>query len=424
MREFMDFLDCMEFDKARLLICQSLAGSIVDSEPVELAAALGRITSEEIRATEDLPPFARSTVDGFAVRSQDTFGASESSAALFSVVGEVFMGQGTNMELHPGQAALIPTGGMLPFGADAAVMLEYTEQPDGQTLLVQKTVAPNENVIIRGEDAAAGSVLVGRGVRITPQHIGLLAACGCHRLTVRNKIKVALISSGDELVDISETPAVGQIRDVNSYSLAAMLSELGCEVERIGIVKDSYEHFLASLSDAVTYFQMVVISGGSSVGAKDFTIPAMQDLGEPGILIHGLAIKPGKPTIFGMIGTVPVFGLPGHPVAALTVCGQVVAAAVHHMTGRQPAGSPKGIPAVLTRNIASAPGRDDFVNVRLMKRNGGYAAEPILGKSGLISIMAQADGILHIPAWKSGLYEGEHVFIYPCLNDSASLDGE
>lgn len=408
----MDFLHCMEFDKAQKLIYTKLGESVVDAELVELSAALGRITSEAISATEDLPPFARATVDGYAVRSEDTFGASESAAALFSIVGEIWMGQETKLELHPGEAAVIPTGGMLPLGADAAVMLEYTEQPDPQTLLVQRMVAPNENVITRGEDVATGAIIVKPGVRITPQHIGLLAACGCHQLMVRKRIKVALISSGDELIDIHERPSFGQIRDVNSYSLAAMLTELGCEVERIGIVKDSYDHFLSSLSAAVANFHMVVISGGSSVGAKDFTVPAMQALGEPGILIHGLAIKPGKPTIFGMVGAVPVFGLPGHPVAALTVCGQLVATAVQRMTGLQATNVSNGIPAVLTRNIASAPGRDDFINVRLVKRDDGYVAEPVLGKSGLISIMTQADGVLHIPAEKSGLYEGERVIVH------------
>ena len=408
----MEYLHCMGFDQAQKLICAKLEESFVGAELVELPAALGRITAEEILSTEDLPPFDRSTVDGYAVRSEDTFGASESAGALFSVVGEVCMGQETNLKLHPGEAAAVPTGGMLPAGADSVVMLEYTERPDGETLIVQKTVAPNDNVMTRGEDIAAGACVIGQGTRIMPQHIGLLAACGYHHLWVREKIKVALISSGDELVDIHESPAFGQIRDVNSYSLAAMLTELGCEVERIGIVKDSYEHFLSSLSDAVTYFHMVVISGGSSVGVKDFTVPAMQALGQPGILFHGLAVKPGKPTIFGMAGSVPVFGLPGHPVAALMICGQLVAAAVHRMTGEKPKNAVGGVPAMLTRNIASAPGRDDFIQVRLLKRNEGYAAEPVLGKSGLISIMAQADGVIHIPTEKSGLYEGEQVFVH------------
>lgn len=408
----MDFLHCMEFAKARDLVFRSLDNIIMDPELVELSVSLGRITAAEIVATEDLPPFARSTVDGYAVRSADTFGAGESSPALFSVIGDVLMGQETNLEVRPGEAAVIPTGGMLPVGADSVVMLEYTEQPDRQTLLVQKMAAPNENVINKGEDVAAGATIVEKGIRITPQHIGLLAACGRQQVLVRKKPKVALISSGDELIDIHESPAFGQIRDINSYSLAALLSDLGCEVDRIGIVRDSFDQFFSTLSAAVPGCQMVVISGGSSVGVKDFTVPAIQALATPGILIHGLAIKPGKPTIFAMAGKVPVFGLPGHPVAALTVCGQLVSIAVHRLTDRNSRWASTGIPAVLTRNIASAPGRDDFINMRLVKTGEGYAAEPVLGKSGLISIMTQSDGVLHIPAEKSGLFEGERVIIH------------
>ena len=407
----MDFLDCMEFDKALALVRSSLDGRVVGAEWVELADALDRVTAEEIRAEEELPAFSRSTVDGYAVRSEDTFGANESAAAMLALVGEIGMGRDTELTVRPGEAVSIPTGGMLPPGADAAVMLDYTEQPDSQTVLVQRTVSPGENIIARGEDIAVGAVAVAGGVRLEPHHIGFLAACGCHRLRVRKKIRVSLISSGDELVEIQERPSPGQIRDVNSYSLAALLMRFGCEVRRLGIVKDGYEHFLDRLSSAVASSELVVISGGSSVGVKDFTVPAIRSLGEPGILVHGLAVKPGKPTIFAMIGKVPVFGLPGHPVAALTICSQLVAAAVRQMSGCLPKLGGGGISAVMARNVASAPGRDDFVQVRLVAKDSGFLAEPVFGKSGLISIMNRADGVVRIPASKSGLYEGETVLV-------------
>ena len=409
----MDFLNCMELPQARDVIHRNLLQCVAAEEWVGLGASVGRITSEAVKSLEDLPPFARSTVDGYAVRSEDTFGACDSSAALFSVIGEIEMGQAATLTLKPGEAAVIPTGGMLPAFADAVVMLEYTERPDFQTLLVQKTVAPRENVIIRGEEATIGATVVEKGIRLLPQHIGFLAACGCHQIKVRKKIKVAVISSGDELVDVHETPALGQIRDVNSYSLSAMLSEMGCEVERIGIVTDSFDKFFSCLHSALQDSQMIVISGGSSVGAKDFTVPALRALGEPGVLVHGLAIKPGKPTIFGMAKGIPVFGLPGHPVAALTVCGQLVATAIRQMNGLQEEKAPRGIPAILTRNVASAPGRDDFIYVKLLRTDEGYSAEPVLGKSGLIGIMVQADGVVHISSEKSGLYAGENIMVYP-----------
>ena len=415
----MNFFECMEFGRAQELIDARLAGSVVGSEAVELLLALGRVTAEEIRAREDLPPFSRSSVDGYAVRSADTFGANESAPALLEIIGAIEMGQSANGEIVSGTAAAIPTGGMLPAGADAVVMLEYAEQPDGQSLLVQRMVAPHENVITRGEDVTAGTVIVRAGLRLTSRHIGMLAASGCQRVMVRKKIKVALISTGDELVDISETPAVGKIRDVNSYSLYALLTEMGCEVEPFGIVKDSYEHYLACLTQAAAACQMVVISGGSSVGTKDFTIPAIQALPGPGVILHGLAVKPGKPTIFGMTGAVPLFGLPGHPVAAFMICSRLVARAVARLNGMQPAGKhAAGWTAVLTRNIASAPGRDDFVNVRLVPQANGYAAEPILGKSGLLAVLLQSDGVVHIPAGKSGLYKGETVLVQTMTADA------
>jgi molybdopterin molybdotransferase len=404
----MEFFDCIPLVMAQERIIKSLVGSTMDYEEVCLSEALGRVTAEPIIAEESLPPFSRSTVDGFAVRSADTFGAGEAAAALFTIVGEVGMGKMSDTTLLPGQALIIPTGGMLPSGADAVVMLEYTEQPDGETLLIQRTVAPGENVVAKGEDIAIGSSIVDQGVKISPQHVGALAACGYSRIVVRCKPKVAIISTGDELVDITEKPRSGQIRDVNSYAIGAMLEEWGCLVTKMGIVKDRYEAFLSTLSQAVTQFDIVVISGGSSVGMRDYTIRAMEALGDMEILFHGLAVKPGKPTIYGRTERTAVFGLPGHPVAAMTVCEQLVKPAVRRLLG-QATDQTCSIQAKLLRNVASAPGRDDFINVRLSKQDGQYTAEPILGKSGLISIIAQADGMMHIPADKSGFYAGEMI---------------
>ena len=405
----MDFFQYITLDKAQNLILDHLNNGMVGSEKVFLEDALGRIVAEDVVAKESLPPFSRSVVDGFALRSADTFGASETAPSLFLVVNEVVMGKETEMELLPGQAAMIPTGGMLPQGADAVVMLEYTERPGSHTLLVSKMVPPGENVVVRGEDICAGKMIVEQGQKLEPQHIGVLAACGCNRVLVRKKVAVAVISTGDELVDIDRQPEIAQLRDINSYALGAMLSEAGCEIKRMGIVKDSYGDFYETLFQAVSISQLVVISGGSSVGARDYTVKAIDALGTPGILFHGIAVKPGKPTIFGMIGTVPVFGLPGHPVAAMTVCQLLVKLAVRKLLGQKQLTGFFNFSACLTRNVASAPGRDDYVNVKLERQQEKYFATPIFGKSGLISILAQADGIMHIPADKSGLYAGDWV---------------
>ncbi len=405
----MDFFQCMPLSKARDVIADHLKGIIVQSEVVDLPDALGRIVFEDILAQEDLPPFDRSTVDGFAVRSADTFGASESSPALFTIIGEVVMGKNGMMELQPGQAVVIPTGGMLPKGADAVVMLEYTEEHSGNMLMVLKMVAPGENLVTRGDDIQSGTRIVGQGQKIGPSHIGALAACGWAQIPVAKRVKVAILSTGDELVDIHELPQSGQIRDVNSYALGAMLSEIGCLVNPMGIVKDSFEEFYNALVRALASSQLVIISGGSSVGIRDYTEKAINALGTPGVLIHGIAIKPGKPTIFGMVGDVPIFGLPGHPVAAMTVCQQLVKDAVRFLGGEKQGTDHFPLFAYLGRNVPSVPGRDDFINVRLSKEDGKYIAAPLFGKSGLISTMSEADGTIHISVDKSGLYHGESV---------------
>ena len=405
----MEFFQCVSLIEARNSIVDCLKDINVHSEIVHLLDALGRTAAEDIVAKDDVPAFSRSTVDGYAVQSSDTFGASESASSLFSIIGEIAMGEEAAMEMFSGNAVSIPTGGMLPAGADGVVMLEHTEQPDANHVLVLKMIAPGENVVAKGEDVQGGTTIIEKGQRIDSQHIGILAACGCATIPVCKKVEVAIISTGDELVDIEGPLAFGQVRDINSYALGALLLEMGCTVKHMGIVKDSYENFLDVLSKAVTSCKLVIISGGSSVGARDYTVRAIDALGSPGVLIHGVSIKPGKPTIFGMIDAVPVFGLPGHPSAALTVCKQLVKVAVRKLMGQKQLIESIGLPATLIRNVASAPGRDDFINVRLIKQDGRYTVSPILGKSGLIRIMAQADGIVHIPSDKSGLYNGEIV---------------
>ncbi|MBC8016381.1 MAG: molybdopterin molybdotransferase MoeA, partial [Sporomusaceae bacterium] len=244
----MDFFQCISLSKAQQLIVEALAGIAVHCETVHLSNALGRVLAADVIAKEDLPSFSRSTVDGFAVRSADTFGASESSPALFTIVGEVMMGKEARIELQPGQAAVIPTGGMLPAGADAVVMLEYTEKYDVSDVMVLKMVAPGENLVAKGDDIATGVMIAKQGQKLAPQHIGALAACGFAHISVSKRVEVAILSTGDELVDIHEPLESGQIRDVNSYALGAMLSEVGCVVKPMGIVKDSFQQFYDALS--------------------------------------------------------------------------------------------------------------------------------------------------------------------------------
>lgn len=405
----MDFFDCISLAKAQEVIESALADAVVGIEEVELLQALGRIAAEDIVAGSDLPPFNRSTVDGYAVLSRDTFGAGEGIPAMLAIVGEILMGQSATMDIWSGQAVAIPTGGMLPAGADAVVMLEHIEPSGDDTLLVLKPVAPGENVVSQGEDIKAGAIFITAGTKLTAAEIGALAACGISRVKVRRRLTVGIVSTGDEVVDIGVVPAAGQVRDINSYALAAILTEAGCQVSCYGIVKDNYTELLQIIDKAVAENHLVLVSGGSSVGVRDHTVQVIEELGQQKVIFHGLAIRPGKPTILGRVGEVPVFGLPGHPVAAMTVCQTVVLVAVKKMQGGKPLRGGCQVSAKLTRSCASAPGRDDFLRVRLIWHEGEYLAEPVLGKSGLISVLTQADGIVRIPAEASGLYAGDVV---------------
>jgi molybdopterin molybdotransferase len=402
-----DFFSCMSLNDAEQLVRTNISCS-AGVKKLSLIEAVNQISAEAILSGENLPPFPRSTVDGYAVKSSDTFGAEEGIPSLFTVVGEVYMGEPAAVSIAAGETAVIPTGGMLPEGADAVVMLEHTEQFDAQTVLVGRKAGPGENVIQRGEDIHTGYVILPAGHLIQPQHVGLLAACGHTAVLVREPLRVGIISTGDEIVDIRTEPQPGQIRDVNSYLLQAMLAELGCTVRRYGIIGDDYERLAKALSDAVKECQLVVLSGGSSVGRRDYTVPVINDLGSPGVLFHGVAVKPGKPTIFGLIGRVPVFGLPGHPAAAMTMFTRLVKPALAVLAGRTE-NVKRLFPARMVRNVASAPGRDDFLSVKVYKSKGQYWAEPVFGRSGIVSALAEADGIVHIPAEISGLYAGDEI---------------
>jgi molybdopterin molybdotransferase len=405
----MDFFTCKSLDEAKTLIYRHVPINSIFTETVALENAVGRIAAQDMIAAEDLPPFTRSTVDGYAVNSRDTFGAGEASPAWMSLAGEIAMGETASHELKAGQTMAIPTGGMLPAGADAVVMVEHTELTDDrETIFVCKPVAPGENVIFHGEDIQHSSIIVKQGSVISLYGIGALAACGFEHVQVYRRPRISIISTGDELVTIGSRPKPGEIRDVNSYTLSVMLEQAGCEIHRAGIIKDCYQDIYCALSQAAATSQLVVISGGSSVGARDHTVHAIKALGNPGIIFHGLAVKPGKPTIFGVAGSVPVFGLPGHPVSAMMICEQIVIPTVDRIMGRVCRSAPV-IRAKMARNIPSAPGRDDFVNVRVMKCGEEYFAEPILGKSGLISILLSSDGVIRIGQDKSGLYKDELV---------------
>jgi len=388
-------------------------------EEISISSALGRVLALEIISPLDLPDFDRSTMDGYAVRSADTFGAAESRPALLAVVGDIPMGTMPERGIGKGEAMKIATGGALPAGADAVVMFEQTQPVDATSIEVVKPVAPLENVIQRGDDIKKGVIILSPGHRIRPQDMAALAGVGITRIQVFEKPKVAIISTGNEVVPADTEPGPGQIRDTNSYNLEGLIALAGGMAVKKGIIRDEYPVLRKTLEEAVGDCRVVLMTGGSSVGTADLTAKVINDSGQPGVLVHGVSIKPGKPLIVGLVdsphGQVPVFGLPGHP-AAVNICFELFAKPVIlRMTGEAPLPALEGVSAFrivkarLARSIASSPGREDHVRVMLEKKDDGLWARPVFGASGLISTLVKAVGTVVVPVGKIGVEAGEEV---------------
>lgn len=410
--DFMELFKVVTIDEARKLIGDQ-AKIDCRSETVPLTGALNRRLAEAIVSPVDIPGFSRSIVDGFAVIARDTFGATEGLPAYLNLLGEVLMGAEAGIKLSPGGAVKIATGGMLPPQADAVVMVEHTEEVDADTIAVVRPVAPGENVIRKGEDVAFGEMILPAGQILRPQDLGLLAGAGVTSVPVAVPLRVGIVSTGDEVVPPETEPGPGQIRDTNSYILHGLVTAAGGQAVIYGLVPDRFAELQAALAKALAENDIVLVSGGSSVGTRDMTAQVLETLGRPGVLFHGLSLRPGKPTIGAVIEGKPVFGLPGHPVSAMLACRMLVTPLVKH--GRYlPEGEPEGYPlsARLGRSLASGSGRDDYVRVRLEWENGELIAHPILGKSGLLSTMVKAQGLVRIPLDREGIQAGEIVPVY------------
>lgn len=379
------------------------------AETVALDEALGRTLAEDLLAPEPLPAFARSTVDGFAVRARDTFGASESQPALLNLAGEVHMGEAAARPLGPGEAIQVPTGGALPAGADAVVMYEHT-QTAGTLLEIVRPVAPGENAVRPGEDLPEGGVVLAAGRRLRPADLGILAALGVSDVPVRRRPQVGIVSTGDELVPSTDRPGPGQVRDVNSHVLAALVREAGGEPRPAGIVSDERETLAGCVQALLPQVDLLLLSGGSSVGARDQALAVMEELGPPGVIAHGLALKPGKPTVVGLAGAKAVFGLPGHPAAAAVAFRAVVRPALFRLLGAEPREG-TSVKARLLANVPSASGREEFVHVRLVSRPDGLWAEPVEGPSGFLSPLVKGDGFVVLPIEATGLPAGSEVAV-------------
>lgn len=387
---------------------------LVGTEIVSLPETDGRILAADIVADVDLPDFTRSTMDGFAVQAASTFGASEGSPAYLTVKGSVAMGDRPVFAITTGEAARISTGGMLPEGADAVVMIEHTGEIDDTTIEVYRSVAPGQHVVEKGEDFGKEEIVLCCGQKIRPQEKGLLAAFGKETVEVYQKPVIGIISTGDEVVPVNEFPGSGQIRDINTYTIASLVIKAGGVPVTYGIARDEFEVLFEKGSQALAQCDMILISGGSSVGTRDFTIEALSALPDATILVHGISISPGKPTILAKVGPKAFWGLPGHVVSAMVVFTIAVQPFIENIGGLSPQEkSELKISALLSRNVSSAQGRIDFIRVRLTETKGVLWAEPVLGKSGLIHTMIKADGLIAIGENAEGLDKGAEVQVIP-----------
>ena len=378
------------------------------AETVSLTAAMGRVLAEDIAATEYVPDFDRSTVDGYAVRARDTFGCTDAIPAILPLQGEVLMGEGAQFPLNPEECVAVPTGGAVPKGADSVVMVEYTEDYGDGTIGISKSAAPGQNMIFRGDDVFPGKVVLEQGRVLSSQDIGALAAIGRVQVPVAKNLKIGVISTGDELVPPEQTPGPGQVRDVNSPMLEAMLTAFGAEVINYGIVIDDEALLSEKVHKAVAECDAVLLSGGSSVGVKDAACRIIESMGK--LLMHGIAIKPGKPTILGKAGSKPLVGLPGHPVAAYFITKIFILPLLCRLTGRKQ--ESYTTTARVTESISANHGRAQVHCCRLESRDGALWASPIRGKSGLITTLAGADGYFVIDRDCEGLPQGAQVQVF------------
>lgn len=405
-------------DEAEKIIFDRFGEIRTETEETDLLSAVGRILAADIVSEENVPDFNRSTVDGYAVKASSTFGCSESIPSILDYKGEVLMGQAPEFEISENECAYVPTGGELPHGADAMVMIEFSEDYGDGTRAMLKPSAPGQHVTYRGDDVKVGQTVLKAGTRLAARHIGALASLGYDTVSVFRRPRIAVISTGDELVDVTARPSGAQVRDINTFTICAALAEMGCEFEKVGIVIDELP-LLEGKIKSVIYgdentnpCDMVIVSGGSSVGVKDATFKVYDKLGE--VLFHGIAIKPGKPTIFAEISGKPAVGLPGHPLAAYYIFNLFVKPLIESMSGettsangRKRLGTTQRAP--LSLSIPCNHGREECMGIKLKESDGELCAEPVYAKSGLISVLSESDGFIRIARDCEGLSGGEEI---------------
>jgi molybdopterin molybdotransferase len=403
------FFQVVTPEEANRILLEALP---VAAETIETVRARGRVLAEDLYSQVNLPHFHRAAMDGYAVKAKDTFGASATLPAYLKLAGAVEMGKEATLPVASGEAVRISTGGMLPPDCDAVVMVEYTEEVGNQTLEIQRGVSPWQNVIQIGDDIKKGDQVFRRGRRLRAHDLGALTGIGIASLEVFQRPRVALISTGDEIVDVHTEPAPGQVRNINQHSLAGLIEEWGAELRDWGVVGDRRDALEQHMKEALDWADLLLLSGGSSVGARDITLEAILSMPDAKILFHGISVSPGKPTIFANACGKPVLGLPGYPVSALVIFDLFAVPLLRRLSGEHleaATSTRKTIRAILKVNIASQPGREDYVRVSLQFEEGRLYAVPLPSKSGAIFTLVKADGMIRIDLNQEGIEKGEEV---------------
>jgi molybdenum cofactor synthesis domain-containing protein len=392
------FRRLMTFDEAKKIVAEQLKPTTLGAEEIPLLDAYNRVLKENVVSTLDIPPFNRSTVDGFAVKAEDTYGAEENQPAKLTVHGTVNIGEPPKTRLAKGEAAEIVTGAPLPEGADAVVMVEDTDR-EAAELRVYRAVTKDGNVMKRGKDIQKGETALKAGQVLGASEIGVLAALGLTTAKVFKVPLIAVLSTGGEVTEPGKRLLAGKIYDINAYSLSTAVRESGGKSVYLGVVPDDKALLRKALEHALASADMVLTSGGVSVGPHDLTPQIVDSLGEPGVLVSGIAVKPGKPTTIALIGKKPVFALPGHPTSALLIFHLFARPVIQLMSGK-PAVEAKTVKALAAKRMFQAKGRRTFVMVKLeCAKSGRVVAEPVeTGASGAITTLAKADGFVEIPA--------------------------
>jgi molybdopterin molybdotransferase len=395
-------------DEARRILAETPA---VGRERLVISAALGRVLGEPFKAPADLPGERRAVMDGYAVRGADVRGASELWPVVLTVAGTVPMGEVFPRGVGAGEAVAIATGGWLPQGADTVVMVEHVVSLDGGARVeLSRAVVPGANVVERGEDLARGAPVLPAGRRLRPQDLAMLATFGVTAVNVYRRPRVAVLSTGNELCDPGVTPRPGQVRDANQTALGAQVTAAGCDVSYGGIVPDDAIALRRAIARALENHDAVILSGGSSIGTKDLSADALADLDPPGILFHGIDIRPGKPTLFARAGNKPVVGMPGFPTSSLIVFDAFIRPMLLRLGGEGPRDPwPARRAARISREHRSVVGREDYLRVRLADRDGATWADPLPGGSATLSNVVYADGLVRVDAAVAGLAAGDAV---------------